>query len=339
VTKGLTLGKYAPLHAGHQLVIETGLAEVDEMTVLIYDAPEVTTIPLAIRSQWIRTLYPAVQVIEAWGGPAEVGYTADLIKAHEDYVIKTIGIEGVTHFFSSEPYGAHMSRALGAIDRRVDEARQKLPVSGTKIRANPFAHKSYIHPLVYRDLVINVAFVGAPCSGKTTIAQRLALEYQTQWMPEFGRTYWETHQIGRRLSGDQLAEIAARHLEQEAVLLVNSNRYLFTDTNALTTATFARYYHGVVDAPLAALADAASRRYDLVFLCDIDIPYEDTPDRSGDGSRAEFQRQVISDLNRHKIPFFTLQGDLEQRVKTVRRILQKFHKYTNLLDLPEHMHK
>jgi len=43
--RGLTLGKYAPLHKGHQLVIETGLREMDELLVLIYDAPE-TEIPL-----------------------------------------------------------------------------------------------------------------------------------------------------------------------------------------------------------------------------------------------------------------------------------------------------
>ncbi len=33
--RGLTLGKYAPLHRGHQLVIETGLAETDEMVVIV----------------------------------------------------------------------------------------------------------------------------------------------------------------------------------------------------------------------------------------------------------------------------------------------------------------
>jgi len=43
--RGLTLGKYAPLHHGHQLVIETALAEMDETVVLIYDAPDSTDVP------------------------------------------------------------------------------------------------------------------------------------------------------------------------------------------------------------------------------------------------------------------------------------------------------
>ena len=40
--RGLTLGKCAPLHRGHQMVIETGLSEMDEMVIIIYDVPETT---------------------------------------------------------------------------------------------------------------------------------------------------------------------------------------------------------------------------------------------------------------------------------------------------------
>jgi len=64
-TCGLTLGKFAPLHAGHQLLIETARGETDDLVVVIYDAPEVTPIPLRVRADWVRRLYPSVQVVEA----------------------------------------------------------------------------------------------------------------------------------------------------------------------------------------------------------------------------------------------------------------------------------
>lgn len=54
---GLTLGKFAPLHKGHQYMIETALQEMDEVYVLIYDTP-VIPIPLSIRAGWIREMYP-----------------------------------------------------------------------------------------------------------------------------------------------------------------------------------------------------------------------------------------------------------------------------------------
>ena len=65
-TIGLTLGKYAPLHRGHQYVIETALAEVERLIVVVYDSPSTTRIPLGVRAGWIRALYPSAEVIEAW---------------------------------------------------------------------------------------------------------------------------------------------------------------------------------------------------------------------------------------------------------------------------------
>jgi NadR type nicotinamide-nucleotide adenylyltransferase len=326
-TRALTLGKYAPLHRGHQLVIETALAETDEVVVLIYDAPETTGVPLAVRAGWIRGLYPGVRVVEAWDGPAEVGYTPGIMRTHERYVIETLGIRGITHFYSSEPYGEHMSRALGAVDRRVDEARRAVPVSARDIRRDPFAHREYVDPLVYRDLVVNVVFLGAPSTGKTTLAARLAELYGTEWMPEYGREYWERHQVGRRLTPEQLVEIAEGHLAREDDVLTRANRYLFTDTNAVTTETFARSYHGTVPGRLAELADRAARRYDLTFVCGTDIPYADTWDRSGAADRAAFQRQVLQDLARHRVPYILLHGSLDERVAQVRADLEGFTKY------------
>ena len=236
--RGLTLGKFAPLHYGHQLLLETALSEMDEVLVIIYDCSEITAVPLSVRASWIRRIYPQVQVIEAWDGPTEVGDTPEIKKQHEDYILQHLKLSGITHFYSSEFYGEHMSLALGAVNRIVDRERKLRPISGTEIRKHPDAFREYLPPLVYRDLITNVVFLGAPSTGKTTIAARLAQEYATVWMPEYGREYWEEHQVNRRLSPEQLGEIAERHLEREERLLHQANRYLFTDTNAITTYIF-----------------------------------------------------------------------------------------------------
>jgi HTH-type transcriptional regulator, transcriptional repressor of NAD biosynthesis genes len=330
--RGLTLGKYAPLHAGHQYVIETALAEVDELVILIYEAPE-SSVPLPVRSAWLRDLYPSADVREAWAGPTAAGYEPDLMKAHEQYVIDTIGIRGITHFYCSEPYGAHMSRALGATDRRVDCARTRYPISGSQIREDPFSHRQFLHPRVYQDHIVRVAVLGAPGTGKSTLCERLAEEFQTAWMHEYGREYWEENQVDRRLSADQLVEIAAEHIKGEDVLAQQANRYLFVDTNAITTVTFARYYHGSVSERLMAFASGCSSRYDLTFVCDADIPYADTWDRSGDANREAFQKQVLADLASRNVPYILLRGALEERVAQVRAKLDGFRKYQNLLDL------
>ncbi len=332
-TTGLTLGKFAPLHKGHQRLIETALAETDEVLVLIYNCPEITDVPLNVRARWIRDLYPNVEVIEAWDGPLEVGNTPEIKRMHEEYILETLAGRRITHFYSSEFYGEHVSQALGAVSRLIDPSRAELPVSGTLLRQNPYQDRQFIHPRVYRDLITNVVFLGAPSTGKTTIAQKMAQEFDTVWMPEYGREYWDTHHVDRRLTLEQLTEIAEGHLEREDALLYSANRYLFTDTNAQTTYIFSLYYHGTADKRLIDYAHAASSRYELVFLCDVDIPYDDTWDRSGEGNRQVFQQQIMGDLAERKIPYFLLRGPLDARIGQVKRVLRRFRKYGNLVDM------
>ncbi len=331
--RGLTLGKYAPFHRGHQLVVETALAEMDELVVVVYDAPETTAVPLDIRAGWIRQLYPGVSVVEAWDGPTDVGDTPEIRRMHETYIIEKLGITGITHFYSSEFYGDHMSRALGAVNRIVDRDRRIIPVSGTMIREHPFRHRGYLHPAVYRDLVANVVFLGGPSTGKTTLASALAREYSTAWMPEYGREFWTLNQVERRLSPEQLVQLAEGHLAREEEMLQQADRYLFTDTNALTTSVFGRYYHGDILPRLDELAARTAARYDLVFLCGDDIPYDDTWDRSGQGNRSVLQKMTIAELLRRKIPYIRLHGTLENRIATAGSILSRYGKYSNLPDL------
>lgn len=326
---GLTLGKFAPLHKGHQYMIETAISEMDHVIVVVYDASEVTSIPLDVRANWIKTLYPSVEVIEGYNSPNDMGDTPEIKKIQEDYIQRVLNGRKITHFYSSEFYGDHMSKSLNVVNRELDRGRTEFSISGTIIRNSPYQHKRFLSPVVYKDFVTNIVFVGAPSTGKTTIAQELSKRYNTEWMPEYGREYWEKNQVNRRLTIDQLLEIAEGHIEQEEKLIFEANNYLFTDTNAITTYMFSLYYHGSAHPKLVKLAKKAEKRYDLVFLCDTDIPYDDTWDRSGEMNRQYFQEKIIQDLRSRKLPYFILSGDLEQRIKVVDHILKSYRKFDN----------
>ena len=329
MTRGLTLGKFAPFHRGHQHLIETALREVDELVVLVYDAPDVTTIPLPVRVRWIRRLHPGLRVIEVWDGPQTVGSDPDLTRRHEECVLRVLGDTRIDRFYSSEFYGEHMSRALGAEDRRVDPDRTHVPVSATAIRAEPYRHRAFVAPEIYRDLIVNVALLGAPSTGKTTLAERLARDVGTKWMPEYGREFWDQHHVDRRLTPVQLVDIARGHVEREDALLLESDRVLFCDTNALTTLVFAHAYHRAALPELERIAASCATRYDLTFVCGDDIPYDDTWDRSGEGDRDVIQRRTLAELAERRIPYLVLRGDLAARAATVRRVLSRFTKFGN----------
>jgi nicotinamide riboside kinase len=146
-------------------------------------------------------------------------------------------------------------------------------------------------------------------------------------MPEYGREYWEKHQVDRRLSPEQLLAIAEGHLEGEEKLLGEADTYLFTDTNALTTLLFAHYYHGRALPRLEEIAERAAKRYDIVFVCDTDIAYEETWDRSGEVNRETFQDMVLADLENREVPYTLLGGGLDLRIRAVSGALEGYRKY------------
>jgi len=322
---GLTLGKYAPFHLGHKFVIDTALSEMDRVIVMVYE-DDITPIPVQTRANWIRKLFPSVEVIECKDGPQTVGYTPEIMEIQEAYILKVVGNRRITHFYSSENYGAHVSKALGAVDRRVDQARDALDISATEIRTDAYRHRAFVPDIVYRDLVTKVVFLGAESTGKTTIAKELARRFCTEYVPEYGATYWYGHQQDMRLTPAQLVEIAKGHVEIEDRQILASNKYCFIDTNAITTYMYANDYHGYAMPELKVLADSCRCRYDITFLCEDDIPYDDTWDRRGIAQRAESQMKLTDELVRRGIPFYVLRGDVDVRVQAVEEYLRLYKK-------------
>ena len=52
---GFTIGKFAPLHKGHEELIEKGIKENEEFYILINDT-DVTKVPLEEREKWIKNM-------------------------------------------------------------------------------------------------------------------------------------------------------------------------------------------------------------------------------------------------------------------------------------------
>lgn len=167
----------------------------------------------------------------------------------------------------------------------------------------------------------NIVFMGAPSSGKTTLCKFLANHFEEPWMHELGKQYWIDNQLNRRLTQKQLLEIAQLHILGEDKNMEKAKEFLFTDTNSISTYMFALDYYGQVDAELTELARQAEHRYDHFFVCDIDIPYEDTWERSGEVYRTQFQQLILDDLAIRGINYTILSGDIQTRVAKVLSIL------------------
>ena len=148
---GFTIGKFAPLHKGHQLVIETALKETDELYVVIYDT-DLMKISLEQRAHWIKQLYPKVKIIYAFNSPKQYGLDKESVDIQMKYLSNLIKDIPVTHFFSSEPYGEKVAEYLNIQNRVVDIEKKQVPISASKIRLNLDMNSKFMDNLVYSDL-------------------------------------------------------------------------------------------------------------------------------------------------------------------------------------------
>ena len=140
---GFTIGKFAPLHKGHQLLIETALKEMDEMYVVIYDT-DIIDINVKQRANWIKQLYPDVHIIYAYNSPKKYGLDDESVKIQMEYLSELIKDIPVTYFYSSELYGEKVANYLNIRNRIVDLERKQIPISSTMVRKNYEENSKYI---------------------------------------------------------------------------------------------------------------------------------------------------------------------------------------------------
>ncbi|MNX24711.1 Trifunctional NAD biosynthesis/regulator protein NadR [compost metagenome] len=170
--------------------------------------------------------------------------------------------------------------------------------------------------------IIKIAIFGPESTGKTTLATQLSEYYKTVWVPEFARDYLqEKLDSGRGICDiNDMLPIAYGQTKLENESAQIANKYLFCDTNLLVTKVFSELYYNFCD----SLLDKAARahQYDLFFLTDIDVPWEDDGLRdSPDGRETVFEVFKQSLIDNRK-PFITISGDKETRLKKAIAIIE-----------------
>lgn len=172
------------------------------------------------------------------------------------------------------------------------------------------------------EVVEKVVFVGAESTGKSTLAQHLAREFDTVYVPEIGRFIWEEKK--GQLNVDDYVDIAVKHRHAEAEAAAQARRYLFVDTSALTTLLLGYCFGHIQQAPeeLLRYADDCKQRYAHHFVCADDIPYEYDPARENEEWRGRIQKLVLEDLDARGIPYTIVTGTVEERAAQVRRVLE-----------------
>jgi HTH-type transcriptional regulator, transcriptional repressor of NAD biosynthesis genes len=340
--RGLVVGKFAPLHRGHELLINHALAACDDVVIISYQSPELPGYPAPLREQWLTTLFPTARVLVLTDerlrrilppGTSPVRVPPNDAPEIEDrrfcgFLCQQVLGVTVDAVFSSEDYGDGFAAELTRYFRErqpdappvrhvmVDRARRNVPVSGTLLRADVHAHRRWLSPRVYASFVRRVCLLGGESTGKTTLAMALARELKTVWVPEYGREVW-TEKAGRLELAD-MERIGRVQVAREEKAARHANRFVICDTSPLTTLFFSLHLFGRVEPGLERLAE---RAYDLTVLCPPDFGFVQDGIRHGGSFRDEQHAWYLRQLTERDIPFLLAPGPLRERIDLVRAAL------------------
>lgn len=318
--RGLIIGKFLPLHHGHRHLIETAWSQCDELTIALFARTD-EPIPHDVRRSWLTELFPTVRVV---GGIDDHDVDFDDAAAWQHWIDGTLAaLDGHPPdvVFSSEDYGAELARRLGADSVIVDLDRSAVRVSGSRVRADPYAHWDLLDPPVRAWFAKRVAVVGAESTGKTTLCERLAGHFATAWVPEYGREYCEVRGLEAEWTSDEFTTIATRQLADEDAAARRANRVLMCDTDALATGIWHERYLG---SRLAAV-DALVRPYDLYLVTTSDVPWVDDGLRDSEGERTRMTDRFIEELEVRGARYELITGSWPEReaaaIAAIERVL------------------
>jgi nicotinamide riboside kinase len=102
-----------------------------------------------------------------------------------------------------------------------------------------------------------------------------------------------------------------------------ANKILFCDTDLITTQIYSRHYLKVVPPVLYELEKMVE--YDLYFLFNIDVPWisDGLRDQGSEQQRQHMYEIFKSELDRRNIKYTLVQGDWEERERTIVEALKK----------------
>lgn len=324
-TNGVIIGKFMPPHTGHLHLIATAAAQVQHLYVLVCTLPT-DPIPGYLRHYWTREMcrhLPNVLVLHHTAiVPSYPHEHPDFWPIWRDTILAHTAPAAIDVVFSSEDYGDELAQWLGAKHVCVDKARQQVPISATQIRVSPLQHWAYVPHIARHYFAKKVVLTGPESTGKSTLAEALAAHYDTNWLPEFGREYWEKYADPRgQLKLADISAIVGGHLWREELAARSCNGLLICDTDPMVSSIWSEiYFH---EMPIWVQDLAQRLHYDLWLLMDTDQAWVNDGTREMPHLRQWHFDRIRQQLDVQQLPYVVLSGPYDTRLAQAEAAIKK----------------
>jgi NadR type nicotinamide-nucleotide adenylyltransferase len=176
------------------------------------------------------------------------------------------------------------------------------------------------HAHMLASPLIKVAITGPESTGKSTIAQQLAGYYRGGWVPEFARTYIAG--LSHHYTAADVEQIARGQLAQYQQARSQAEKFLFADTDLLVIKIWMLHAYGTC--PDWILRELKQQDFDLYLLMQVDLPWEDDPQREHPHLRAYFYDWYKRELQLYGFPFAEIGGDQHHRIQHAVQAVEDF---------------
>ncbi len=329
---GLVVGKFAPLHLGHEWLVQQAAAQCERLLVLSYSKPEFDRCGVARRKEWLAARFPGHECLvidDCWLSKACQGLgineqpiprndAADAAQQHWlAWLLGEVLDRKPDAMFCSEDYGPSAAQTLSrafskeVVAVSIDRERVCIPISASAIRTSPGIARRWTSPEVAAAFVRRLVLLGGESSGKTTLAEALAIKLGTGWVAEYGRELWD---LQGGLDESDLPKIAREQVLREDKAALTAVDWLVCDTSPLTTCGYSHWMFGRTDPELGRLA---ARPYDAVVLCCPDFAFVQDGTRQGEGFRLTQHAWYVERLRAGSAQWLAVTGSVEQRMTQV----------------------
>ncbi len=166
--------------------------------------------------------------------------------------------------------------------------------------------------------IIKIAVIGAESTGKSELCAALAKHYDTVWVPEYAREYFNNSDIYNYTQND-LIVIAQKQIEAENELIKKANRFLFCDTTLITLKIWAELEFK--QTPTFITENLNKIKYHYYFITANDMPWVQDELRQN-----KFSRDMIMQLNVNEVKglngkFSIIRGINELRLQNSKFVL------------------
>ena len=337
---GFVVGKFCPLHKGHEYLIKTALEQCEKVIVLSYTSESFEGCGAENRRKWLKHIECdqdrlSIHVID----DADV-YLQDNAsdEIHRQYCASFLldSLETtVQAVFTSEPYGeglaVHLTNYFSnafpkqqiVVDHvMVDSTREKFSISGTQLRkalssGDRSLVEKYMSPIVIASFVRKILFLGGESTGKSTLVAALFKHFNSAAAFEFGRTHYDNR--NQKLMYEDMEYIAKTQLELEdsQVNRLSFDQYLFCDTSPLTTMFYSHELFDRVSISLLNMVWDSDYRYHKVYVCAPDFPMVQDGTRQDETFRQKGNEFYIDHLDNSGTDYVVLTGTFDERLAKV----------------------